>query len=285
MTRQQYNVLGIPIDLVDYSFVLHQILQWVESGAQEYICMTPPASVIMCQSDEAMRAATCQAGLRLPDGIGIVLAAQMAGVPHAGRVSGPSLTLRICDEGQRAGLRHYFYGGRNKCAEDMARNLRAVYPKLQIAGFMSPRFGELTAEEDRDHIAEINRTCPHIVWIGLGAPKQEKWMASHLGKLNCAAMIGVGAAFDFHAGYVSWAPPLVRKLGLEWAHRLALNPKKMWGRNVQSASFVFRAAAEALLSRIAKPARSENPRRQKSHSGHSVPSQSVTGTESLPKSS
>lgn len=232
MGYTQQSVLGVAVNFVDYSSVLETIVRWKNSGSRQYICFATPHNVLLSRHDFALRAAQSQAALRLPDGIGIIFAASLLGLAHRGRVSGPTLTLRICDEGRRYGLRHYFYGGRDGCAEEMARRLSESYPGLQVAGAMSPRFGDLTPEEDAEVIRKINATKQDIVWVGLGSPKQEMWMASHLGLINCAAMISVGAAFDFHAGRVPWSPEILRRLGLEWAWRLAHEPRRLFRRYI-----------------------------------------------------
>jgi UDPglucose 6-dehydrogenase len=239
------SILGVAVNFVDYSSVLNTVVRWKETGSRQYICFATPHNVLLSQSDLALQAAQRKAALRLPDGIGIILAANLLGIKHRGRVSGPTLTLRICDEGRRHGLRHFFYGGLDGCAEETARRLGESYPGLQVAGAMSPRFGDLTPEEDAEVIREINATKADIIWIGLGSPKQEKWMASHLGLINCAAMISVGAALDFHAGRVPWAPEIVRRLGMEWAWRLAHEPRRLFRRYVlMGPPFLWNVALE-----------------------------------------
>jgi len=147
--------------------------------------------------------------------------------------------LRLCDWGREMGLRHFFYGGRPGIAERLADRLEARFPGLQVVGVHCPPFRALTPAEDKEVIQRINNSNPDIVWVGLGSPKQEKWMAQHRRNIRATAMIGVGAAFDFHSGRVKWAPVWMRKMGIEWAYRLAQEPKRMWRRNVNS--FVFLA--------------------------------------------
>ena len=250
MGYTQQSILGVAVNFVDYSSVLETVVRWKKTGSRQYICFATPHNVLLSRRDLDLRAAQSRAALRLPDGIGIILAANLLGLAHRGRVSGPTLTLRICDEGRRYGLRHYFYGGLDGCAEEMACRLSGSYPGLQVAGAMSPRFGSLTPEEDVEIIRKINATKPDIVWVGLGSPKQEKWMASHLGLINCAAMISVGAALDFHAGRVPWAPEIVRRFGLEWAYRFAMEPRRMWRRDIQSVAFIVLAALNSVRTRI-----------------------------------
>ena len=121
-----------------------------------------------------------------------------------------------------------------------------MYPGLEVAGTYCPPFRSLSEREDQAITKRINSTDPDIVWVGLGAPKQEQWMARHVGKIKAAALIGVGAAFDFHSGNVKWAPNSVRKLGLEWAYRLAQNPRGMWRRNFDSPLFLSRVMWQRL---------------------------------------
>ena len=261
MSYAQQAMLGVSIDLIDYCSVLDTIVRWKDTGARRYICVTSPHSIMLCRGDLAMRAATAGAALRVPDGIGIILVATLLGIRHRGRVSGPTLTLRICDKGRQRNLRHYFYGGLDGCAEEMARRLSDSYPGLQVAGAMAPRFGDLTPAEDAEVIQSINAAKPDIVWVGLGAPKQEKWMSAHLGLINCTAMIGVGAAFDFHAGRVRWAPERIRKLGIEWVYRFMTEPRRMWRRDLQSAMFVVLSALEFVRRVLGRGPRLENTRR------------------------
>jgi N-acetylglucosaminyldiphosphoundecaprenol N-acetyl-beta-D-mannosaminyltransferase len=241
------NILGISFNLIGYSDVLTTITSWRCRGERHYITLTPPHSVILCHRDRQLRQATDRAGLILPDGTGIILAARLLGYAHCGRVTGPTLMLKLCDGGCAQGFRHFFYGGQPGVADRLAERLRAQFSRLTVAGTCCPPFRPLTAAEDAAMVRQINRCHPDIVWVGLGSPKQEKWMAEHVGRIEAAALIGVGAAFDFHSGHVRWAPAWVRKAGLEWAYRLTREPRRMWRRNLSSVVFL----AQVLRQRFA----------------------------------
>ena len=242
----KHDILGIPFDFIGYNDVLKTIEHWRQTGRTEYITFTPPYSVLLSSRDAEMYAATNQAGLVLPDGVGIILAARILNYKNSGRVTGPNLLLKACDWGHKHKYRHFFYGGADGVADALAARLSQMYPGLQVAGTYSPPFEPLSEKESQAIIEEINATNPDIVWVGLGTQKQETWMAKHLGKIKATAMIGVGAAFDFHSGKIKWAPAQIRRIGLEWAYRLAKEPKRLWRRNLEAPIFVFKVICQRL---------------------------------------
>ncbi|MCA9249236.1 MAG: WecB/TagA/CpsF family glycosyltransferase [Planctomycetales bacterium] len=182
----------------------------------------------------------------LPDGAGVILAARILGYRDSGRVAGPTLMLELCDRGREFGWRHFFYGGADGVADELAMRLKAKFPGLEVAGTCCPPFRVLTPEEQSDNISRIDSTRPNIVWVGLGAPKQDIWMADNYRRLNGATLIGVGAAFDFHAGRVRWAPTWIRRMGCEWAYRFYQEPRRMWRRNLDSPRFVLHVLLQRL---------------------------------------
>ncbi len=232
------DIAGVTFDLIDARTVLETICEWREAGRREYITLDNPHAVMLSRRDPRMSAAMRDAALNLPDGVGIVLAASILSLPHQGRVTGPESMLFICDQGRRFGLTHYLYGGADGTADKLAERLRTLYPGIRIVGTYAPPFRPTNAREDAAIIDRINRTAPDLVWVGLGAPKQEIWMSAHRPDLNATALIGVGAAFDFHSGNVRWCPKWLRAAGLEWAYRLTQEPRRLWRRSLNSAAFL-----------------------------------------------
>jgi N-acetylglucosaminyldiphosphoundecaprenol N-acetyl-beta-D-mannosaminyltransferase len=242
----RHSILGVRFDFVDYRSAFETMLRWRRARARQYVTIANPRDVQLCRSDAQFRAITAGSGLTLPDGVGIVLAARILGYGSYGRATGPALMLNVCDWGRQFGLRHYLYGGNDGVPEKLAGRLSRLYPGIEIAGAYSPPFRPLSADEDRAVVDEINSTLPDVVWVGLGAPKQEKWVASHLGRIDAPVMIGVGAAFDFHSGNCRWAPSWVRRAGMEWLWRLMLEPGRMWRRNLAGLAFAARVVARGL---------------------------------------
>lgn len=210
-----------------------------------------PHSVMQCHRDKEMFEAIERADMTLADGIGIILAANLLGYGHEGRVTGPALMLKMCDWGRKYGYRHYFYGGENGVSEKLVQALARKYPGLEIAGTCSSSIKSIDAQDKERIVEKINSSDPDIIWVGLGSPEQEKWMARHLGKVKAPVMIGVGAAFAFHSGTARWAPGWIRKLGLEWAYRLVQEPKRMWRRDLDSLIFIIKVIYQ-LWRRILK---------------------------------
>lgn len=250
--RPQSLIDDVEFDLIDYDGVFRIISQWRKHDERHYITLSNPYTVTLCHQDEKLQRATEQASLTLPDGIGIICAANLLGHKHRGRVTGPMLMLKLCDWSRKAKFRHFFYGGTEGVANRLSARLSSKYPGLQVAGTYCPPFGQLSKEEDGEVINTINATRPDILWVGLGAPKQEKWMLDHLGKINTAVMIGVGAAFDFHSGTVKWAPRWLRQLGLEGVHRTIQEPKRMFPRILGDISFAIRVFSKSIRDIVSK---------------------------------
>jgi len=190
-----------------------------------------------------------RAAFSLCDGVGVIVAGLAWGY-RVHRFNGPVLQLECTRYGIPRGWRHFFYGGKEGVADEMARRLKAQFPGLIVCGTHQPPFRELSDQEKADVARKINDSQPDIVWVGLGLIKQEKWIAEYQGKINARWMIGVGAAFDYHAGAVPWAPRVLRSLGLEWLFRLILQPRLRAKRYWWSLVYVCQATAKGLVMRL-----------------------------------
>jgi N-acetylglucosaminyldiphosphoundecaprenol N-acetyl-beta-D-mannosaminyltransferase len=224
------DVLGVGVSAIDMPMALQLIDQWISQGDRRYICVTGVHGVMESQRDPRLRNVHNRSGLTTPDGMPLVWAGRAAGARHMDRVYGPDLMLAACELARARGYSSFFYGGRPGVPERLAARLEDAYPGLKIAGTYAPPFRQLSVEEDEDVVRLISAAQPDLVWVGLGTPKQELWMAAHAHQLDTGVLIGVGAAFDIHAGLTRQAPRWVQRSGLEWAFRLAQEPRRLWGR-------------------------------------------------------
>jgi N-acetylglucosaminyldiphosphoundecaprenol N-acetyl-beta-D-mannosaminyltransferase len=228
------DVLDIPLALTDYDDMIGLIDRFVHERQRGYVCVCNVHAVMASEEDPELRAALLASSTNVPDGQPLVWAINALGNSLAGRVYGPELMWRACNHAARTGLRFYLYGGRNQGAlVQLALNLRQSHPGVKIVGGYSPPHRPLSEEEQAAVIDEINRARPDVVWVGIGVPKQEKWMAQMRPRLEAPLLIGVGAAFDFHAGLVPQAPFWLQEAGLEWAYRLVHEPRRLWKRYVR----------------------------------------------------
>ena len=224
------ELLGIELALTDYERTLDWIDARVERRRRAYVI---PAAVhcMMVAHEEPETWDAVQGGLVVPDGQPLVWAMRMLGHPTASRVYGPELMARYCERAARTGTRMFLYGGRNQGAlVQLALNLRRRYPGVKIVGGYSPPFRELDEDEIAAVTDEINGSGADVVWVGIGVPKQEKWMAAMRSRIQAPVLVGVGAAFDFHAGLVPQAPGWMQESGLEWLFRLAAEPRRLGRR-------------------------------------------------------
>lgn len=224
------DVLGVHISALTMPTAVAEISRWIQTREQHYVCVTGVHGVMESQRDPELAAIHNASGLTTPDGMPMVWAARRAGRTETERVYGPDLMLALCEKAAAEGWRSYFYGGKQGIPEQLADRLSQRFPGLPVAGTWSPPFRQLTPAEDDEVVERINRTGADIVWVGLSTPKQERWMAAHLGRLTAPVLIGVGAAFDIHAGALPQAPRWMQRSGLEWLYRLAREPRRLWRR-------------------------------------------------------
>jgi N-acetylglucosaminyldiphosphoundecaprenol N-acetyl-beta-D-mannosaminyltransferase len=226
------NILGVEVSAINMEMALDQMAQWIASRQQAYVCVTPAHAVMACYNQPELRRIYNHSGLTTPDGMAIVWLLRWLGHRQVERVYGPDLLLAACERFMERGVRHFFYGAEPGVAERLVARLQAQNPGLVVAGIESPPFRALTAEEDAAVVERIRAASPDIVWVGIGSPRQEMWMAAHLERLHAPVLVGVGAAFDFLSGNKPQAPRWLQRSGLEWLFRLGSEPARLWRRYV-----------------------------------------------------
>ena len=227
------ELLGIPVAMTDYSQTMDVMDGLIARDERGWVCAVAVHAVMVAQRDPEMRRALLGSALTVPDGMPLVWAANMLGEQLENRVYGPELMSRYSDRCAETGHRVWLYGGRDQGSlVQLALSLRRKHPGIKIVGGYSPPFRDLTEEEETALAAQINAQKPDVLWVGIGVPKQEKWMARMRERLDVPVMCAVGAAFDFHAGRISQAPNWMQNRGLEWTYRIAQEPRRLLPRYV-----------------------------------------------------
>jgi N-acetylglucosaminyldiphosphoundecaprenol N-acetyl-beta-D-mannosaminyltransferase len=225
------EILGIPLAVSDYQRIMDWMDAMIAADERGYVTAAAVNLVMNAQENPATMEAVMAATLAVPDGQPLVWALRALGHAGATRVYGPDLMANYCARAARTGTRMYLYGGRGERERELlARRLCERNPGLRIVGGASPPFTPLTLAEDERLLADIDASGAQVVWVGTGQPKQEQWMHRMRPRLQAPLLIGVGAAFDFHAGLVRQAPPWMGRNGLEWAYRLSREPRRLWRR-------------------------------------------------------
>jgi N-acetylglucosaminyldiphosphoundecaprenol N-acetyl-beta-D-mannosaminyltransferase len=230
VSHRRVDVLGVHVSAIDRPMAVEELARFIQDGSRTYVCVTGVHGIMESQRDPALAEIHNRSGLTTPDGMPMVWAARAAGAGPISRVYGPDLMLDVCERSQREGWRHFFFGAKPGVADDLAARLVGRFPGLVVAGTMSPPYGPVSAEEDARIVAALEAAQPDIVWVGLSTPKQERWMASNRDRLSASVLIGVGAAFDIHAGHLAQAPRWMQRSGLEWLFRVAIEPRRLWRR-------------------------------------------------------
>lgn len=221
------NILGTNIAVTNMAETVAYIEEHIEELRGKYICVSNVHTTVTGYEDKEYQEIQNHAAVALPDGKPLSLYSKKHGFPEAERVTGPDLMGELF--ARKNGLRHYFYGGREETIKVLSEKLPAEYKDLIVAGMVSPPFRPLTQEEDGEAVQKMNDAKADIIWVGLGAPKQERWMYEHEGRVS-GVMIGVGAGFDYYAGTIKRAPMWMQKMSLEWLYRLMQDPKRLFKR-------------------------------------------------------
>lgn len=226
-TIKTCRILGVNIAVTNMA----QTVQYIENNLEElggkYICVSNVHTTVMAHDNPAYRNVQNSAAIALPDGKPLSVVSRKRGYTEAERVTGPDLMGELF--ARENGLKHFFYGDKEETLQILQQKLKEKYPDIQIAGMISPPFRSLSQEEEKAYIQQINDSGADIVWIGLGAPKQENWMYEHQGMFQ-GVMIGVGAGFSYHAGLIKRAPEWMQKMSLEWLYRLMQDPVRLFKR-------------------------------------------------------
>jgi N-acetylglucosaminyldiphosphoundecaprenol N-acetyl-beta-D-mannosaminyltransferase len=223
------QILGTRVDAIARDAVAPQVFHWVEGRGPHYVCVCNVHLVMEANDDAATGRAVAGADLVTPDGVPLVWGLHLLGLRDAERVHGPWLLPHLCEEAARRKVPVGFYGGTPQVLADLIAELRRRSPDLEVAYQHSPPFRGLSEEEDGDVVREIVASGARILFVGLGCPSQERWMAAHRERLPLV-MLGVGAAFDFVSGHKREAPMWMQQMGLGWLFRLACEPRRLWYR-------------------------------------------------------
>ncbi|MCS6287506.1 MAG: WecB/TagA/CpsF family glycosyltransferase [Nitrospira sp.] len=248
--RRTEIILDIPVDRISLETATEVSVNAI-SGIHPQIVFAcaNPHSLVVAQTDSEFKEALTQANLVVADGVGITLTAKMIGLSIGQRITGHDYFFSLLKSMQHRGQgRVFFFGSSQQVLALLARRFVAEFPELTLCGTYSPPFGSWSEEEDRRMTAVINEATPDVLWVGMTAPKQEKWVAANCGRLNARVIGSIGAVFDFYAGTYSRAPRWISKIGLEWAYRFILEPRRMWRRNfVSTPRFIWLVLKQHVL--------------------------------------
>lgn len=242
----RFNVTGVPISLANWQGALESVIQQAESRQGGYVCFSNVHVCVMARHDKRLLEILSDSFRTFPDGKPLAWLGRYQYGEKVSQVAGPDFFPALLNLPGGREYRHYFYGSAPETLERLIGNIRQEYPGTVIAGYESPPFRQLSKQELQGALQRIREARPDFIWVGLGAPKQEYWMAEHWLDLRPALLFGVGAAFDFHAGNVVRAPAWMRKIGMEWLHRLLQEPGRLWQRYlVTNSAFIWYLMAGA----------------------------------------
>jgi len=244
-TLPRANVLGVRIHAIDMDRAVLESERLLASELRGYICVTGVHGVMEAQDDPGLRTILNEAFLCVPDGMPTVWVGKLQGFGTMGRVYGPDFMLEMCRRSQLRGYRHFLYGGAPGVVERLQARMELRMPCLRVVGTYTPPYGPLSRAQEVELMERVARARPDILWVGLSTPKQERFMAEYLGRLEVKLMVGVGAAFDLHAGLRRDAPAWVKQCGLQWLHRLGQEPRRLGPRYLKhNPRFVWQVCRE-----------------------------------------
>lgn len=244
--RRRTGVLGAQIDVVTWSEALDRVSAWARARESRVVCICNVHSTVTATQDARFQRVVEQCDLATPDGAPVAWMLRRLGHHGQARINGPDLMWKYCAEAARRGDAIYLYGGAQTTLDALVVRLLGAFPGLRIVGVESPPFRPVTEAEDVATVERINASGAGVVFVSLGCPKQESWMAAHRGRVR-AVMIGVGAAFDYHAGTIKRAPQWMQHAGLEWLHRLVSEPRRLWRRYLVTNTLFVIGAAQQLM--------------------------------------
>jgi len=242
------NVIGAPIDVLGWEQAVSRMSHWAAARESRVVCICNAHSVVTARQDPEFFQVISDADMATPDGAPVAWLLRMLGAMGQERINGPDLMWKFCAHAAETGESLYLYGASESTLELLVKALLESFPNLRVAGFFSPPFRPLSVDEDETVVNVINQSGAGLVLVSLGCPKQEKWMAAHRNRIQ-AVMVGVGAAFDYHAGTIQRAPLWMQKNGLEWLYRLASEPRRLWRRYFVTNTLFIWYASQQLLSR------------------------------------
>ncbi len=235
------NIMGVDIAAIDMKWLVEYLISNIKNLSGDYLCVSNVHTTVTAYEDQEYRKIQNGGIMAIPDGGPLSSIGRKHGFNNMKRTTGPSLMGEIFKISVLNGYQHYFYGSTDETLEKLHSALNEAYPGIQIAGMYSPPFRPMSEEEDKAVVDKINEVNPDFIWVGLGAPKQEKWMAVHQGKVK-GLMVGVGAGFDYYAGNIERAPEWMQKRNLEWVYRLIQDPKRLFRRYLHTnTKFIWNA--------------------------------------------
>ncbi len=245
------DVLGVKVSAVNLQVALSNAEQWIAGGQPGFICVTGVHGVMEARSDPTLRRIITEAVMNVPDGMPLTWIGRLQGHSEMDRVFGPDFMLALCKIAAQRGYRVFLYGGKPGVAQELKEKLQNEARGLQVVGIYTPPFVPLNAEQEQEVLAQIQKSKPHIVWVGLSTPKQERFMAEYIERFQVPLMVGVGAAFDFHTGRIRDCPGWIKRAGLQWLHRLIQDPKRLWRRYLTNIpAFVWHITWQILGTRV-----------------------------------